>query len=340
MSSKNYGTNMITSTASHLVSSAGKISKIPNIWNKIINILVRSVAALLVASLLYHKVVNDSFVGKELIGFVTVMYIVWTISSYSRGQWEDHIVTFITLMITATMYYASWLSLEYIFGLGLNNPVTIGYFVILSWFSLIVIISRFTYLNVVKATGWMIGLSTVGLFVFTYSVWGTLKACEYGEIDKGIQDPFKIVAAVYLTWAVLLGLTFYAEMARQPNTKYIVFGGCSLIAAGFLGYTWQRCAPAVKEMKNVDEAEAEKIAIRDEPSWINTSAHIGTILAWFNLFIGHYISSALFAFLGYSILDQCAPKDDPRTISVNILALIYFGVGLMYVIKRFLLFEK
>jgi hypothetical protein len=120
----------------------------------------------------------------------------------------------------------------------------------------------------------------------------------------------------------------------------MVFGSCIFIAMGFLGYTWRRCASAVKKIKKVDETEAEKIAINDEPSWVNISAHIATILAWFNLSIGHYISSSFFAFFGYSILDQCAPKDDPRTMSVNILALIYLVIGLIYVIKRFLLFEN
>ena len=337
MSSKNNSPNILKNSANLIVSTATSMGKTPNLWNKIMFILIKSMFAILVASLLYYRVADGSFFGKELILFFTVTFIVWTISSYSRGQWEDHVITFIVLMLMALLYYVSWLSLENIFGLELNNPVSIGYFVIISWFAFIILISRFTYLNLVKAIGWIIGLTTIGLFVFTYSVWGTLEVCQLNKVITGIQDPFKIVAMVYLTWAILLGLTFYAEMLHHNNTKLMIFGICSLIAAAFLGYTWKRCEPAMKEMENVDETEAKKISIRNEPSWINTSSHIATIFAWFNLFIGHYVSSSFFSFVGYSILSQCAPKNDPRTLSINLLVLIYFVVGILYVVKHFLL---
>ena len=300
------------------------------------NIIIKSILAIGVAVILIDRFANGNFIGRELIIAAVAIFIVWTISSYSRGQWEDHLVTFIIIGVAAIMYYASWWNFENILGFELNNPVTMGYFVILTFFTLIVLISRYTYLNVVKAAGWAIGLATIGLFAFTYSVWGTLKLCEIDDSVRGIQDPFSIVLPVYISWAIMIGLTFFSEMLCWGQTKYIVLGVSGLIAAGLLGYTAQRCETAVNKMKAENENENEKEAeyIKNEPSWINNGAYIATIAAWFNLFIGHYISSAFFAFVGYYILDQCAPKNDPRVMSVNILALIYLIVGFVKGIQK------
>lgn len=322
----------ITSTISNLMKSATNISKDPNIWTKLFNILFKSIIAIALAILVCYNLASSSFIGKKLVLYITSVFIIWNISSYSRGQWEDHIVTFIILNIIFGIYYGSWINIKDIFGLGLSSPITIGYFVILSWFSLILIISRFTYLNIVKATGWMIGLTTICLFIFTYSVLGTLEICLEDNSSKGLKDPFIIVLMSYVTWIVLLGLTLYAEL--RNNNK--IFKFCIVIGIIFVGYILKRCDPAIKKMKNANEKDAETIAIKDEPSWINTSAHIATVLSWFNLFIRHYKSSALFAGIGYFILDNCAPKDDPRILSVNIVALLNFFIGICYNLKKYI----
>lgn len=291
------------------------------VFNKTSLLIIKSTTAILVMYLLYKKILGDNFFGKKIIGFFTTMFIVWTISSYSKGEWEDHVLTFVLLMFISILYYSSWAGIEYIFGFGLTNPLTIGYFMIISLFSLIILVSRFTYLNVVKAIGWVIGLSTIGLFIFTYSVWGTLKNCETGETIPGKKDSFITILAIYTIWVLLLGLTFYAEITSNIKNKKIYFGIAIVIAFGLLGYTWNKCSTDKNE----------------NPKWVNTSAYISTILAWFNLFVGHYISSSFFSFTGYSILNQCAEKDDPRTISVNLLSLIYIFIGIVYIIKKFLI---
>ena len=78
----------------------------------------------------------------------------------------------------------------------------------------------------------------------------------------------------------------WADMSKWGQTKQNILAICIIIAAGLVGYSWQRCSPAKEAMKEKTEEQAEKIAIKEEPSWINNGAHIATIAAWFNVFIG------------------------------------------------------
>lgn len=334
------GVQSLSNAANTFAMSAKSIQKMKNLKTVVMNIIIKSVLIIGVAVILIDRLASDSFIGREVIIGAALVAIGWTIASYSRGQWEDHLVTFIIIIVAAGIYYGSWWNFENILGLNINNPLTMGYFVILSFFTLIVLVSRFTYMNIVKVAGWAIGLSVLGIFAFTSSVWGTLNVCEFDESVGGIQDPFEIVIVVYVTWVILIGLMFYLETKNPKGitswgqTQYIIFGVCVVITMYFLGYTWERCAPAFKKMEGESEKQAEETAIKDEPSWIDNSAHIATIVAWFNLFIGHYISSAFFAFVGYSILDQCAPKNDPRVMSVNLLSLIYLLVGMIYGFRK------
>jgi len=305
--------------------------------NIILTVLKKSFLAILLGAFLYYKVVYTSFFGKSLISLITVLFIIWTISSYSRGNTIDHVYTFFLFIVLTGIYYGSWEAFDNIFGLKLNSPFIIGYYIFISWFSLIIIISRYTTLNIVKSIGLMISLSVFSLFVFTVSIWGTLKVCNFDSSMGGKQDPFYIVISVYLALVILSGLTFYIEKAKKHSMKLIAVGLCIFIAVLLLNYTWKRCEPAMKDIENINEEKAEKNVIKNEPSWVNNSANIATILAWFNLIIEHYSSSAFFAFIGYSILDQCSPKNDPRKISVNLLSLIYLFVGIIYLIKHFLI---
>lgn len=326
------GLQTILNTANLISASSKRVRKNKNFKTAFLSVLVKSVLAMMVAYLLYSRFSDGNVVIKYIILTLTNLFIVWTISSYSKGQWEDHVVTTILFMFIGFIYYVSWTSINYLIGLDFNNPVTIGYFSILTFLSAIIIVSRYTYLNIVKAIGWAIGLATVGLFAFTYSVWGTLKLCDIEKSEDGIQDPMKIVIPIYLLWIAMIGLTFVAEMTHWSSTKHYLFIGAAVIGMVLLGYTVKRCETAKQKMKNSNEAE--NIEISDEPSWVNNGAHISTFMAWFNLFIGHYISSAFFAFVGYYTLNQCASKDDPRVMSVNFLSLIYLVIGFIYGVKR------
>ena len=119
---------------------------------------------------------------------------------------------------------------------------------------------------------------------------------------------------------ILIGLLFFADMIKWGKTKYKVLAVCVAIGIGLISYTWKRCS------------EVEVKMINKEATWINTGAYIATIAAYFNLFIGHYLSSAVFALMGYSILDQCSQKDDPRVTAVS--ALLVLILPFFYFISK------
>jgi len=336
MSSKEDGQfQALTNATNILTTTTKRVGKIKNLKEEVFNILFSSIFAIYIGYLLYVKY-SHSFVGRYIISSLVSIFVIWRVSSYSKGQWEDQIVTGILIIMICLIYRFSWIGINRVLGLELNNPITVGMLSIITFISAIVIISRFTYLNIVKAFSWAIGLSTICLFVFTYSVWGTLKICEKEKTIGGIQDPMTIVIPIYLAWGLMTSFMFVAEMINWSSTKKWLFGISISIGIAVVGYSIKRCSKVKQEMKNVDEKEAEQLAIKNEPSWINFGAHIATILAWFNLFIGHIISSAFFSIIGYCILDQCAPAQDPRILSVNFLSLVYIIVGLFYIGKHFL----
>jgi hypothetical protein len=304
----------------------------PTIVKILIDIALKSSIAFGIAFILYVKLKNSNIIIKYISFIIAALFTFWTASSYSKGKWEDKVVTFLFLIFITCIYYFTIMFFEKGLGLSIDNPIVSGILVLITFFTLIVLVSRYKYINVVEAFGWAIGFSVVGLFAFTISIWGTLKVCEQVQNERGIVDPLYITIPIYLLWGVLNGLLFFAHTGKmKTDTKLIIIGIAIAIAAGLLWYSWKRCSETAEKIKNVSEEEGEKIAITQEASWINTGAYIATISTWFNLFIGHNFSSLFFSILGFGILDQCAPKGDIRTLgltsAVFINAIYFFYKG-------------
>jgi uncharacterized membrane protein len=315
------------------VNSTGKIIKTsPTIVQVLIDIALKASIAFGIAFILYTKIKSSNPVTKYSSFIIAALFTFWTASSYSKGQWEDKVVTFLFFIFTTGIYYFTIMFFDYGLGLSTDNPIVSGVLVLITFFALIIAVSRYRYLNVVEAAGWAIGFSVVGLFAFTQSIWGTLKVCQQVQTQGGIADPLYITIPIYLLWGILNGMLFFAHTGKiKTDTKFTIIGVAIAMAAGLLWYSWKRCAATAEKIKTVSEEEGEKIAITQEVSWINTGAYIAMVSAWFNLFIGHNFSSLFFSVLGFAILDQCAPKGDIRTLgltsAVFVNAIYYFFKG-------------
>ena len=309
----------LSNTSNILSSSAKSFGTIKDIKIILFNLLVKFIIVIGITYIIINKISNENIVLKYFIIAVLYLFIFWLFSSYTGYGWknkpiiEDNIVTFCIFIVFCIIYCVSWWNFTNVLGIPLDNPITVSYFVMLFFITAIVLASRYTQYNIVKITGFVIGLSTICIFIFTYSIFGTLQLCKYGRASVGVQDPNYITFSIYFLWMVLFGLLFFADMILWNETKKIVLAVCAVICTVLIYYTWKRCSEV--------EENGEKI-ITKEATWINTSSYIATIAAYFNLCIGHYLSSAVFALMGYSILDQCAPKDDPRVIAVSSLLVL------------------
>lgn len=258
---------------------------------------------------LYSRVLNDAL--KNIFSTFVFIIIVWEASKHSKGQWEDKIVTFILFFVLIIIYNISLVTFEKIFGLSYENPLVVGYLAILTFISAIIIASRYTNLNLVKLIGLTINMAILVLFAFTYSVWGSLKMCNTGD---NIMNTGQFIH-IYFSFALLIFFTLFAETTTSKYHKQIFWTLSFGLSFLLLWYFSKKC----ENNENEKTSSNKKI-----PFWIDNSFHISTIMAWFNLFIGHFKSSAFFSFISYFISNQCFPKEDPRILSVNLLVLIYF----------------
>ena len=279
---------------------------------------------------------NDSWektLQKKILAFVIMGTLFWVLASYTKGQFQDKIVTLVILIVLyGIIRYSFWMLTDF-FDLSTSNPIVVGYFIMIGIISLMILVSRYTQLNLIKSMGWIIGLMTVGFFLITLSILGTLEICEGEQDEGGIEDPMQTVLSIFSAWALLFGLLLWTEgqdwtgIRNDPSKctlRYTLFA-IILIAGCILTYTWTRCAGADKS--------TEESAIAEEPSWVNMSAHLSTVLAWLSVFIGHNFSAAFLGFMTFGILDQCAPKDDPRKTAITSLLIIVLPI--IYLIKWF-----
>ena len=233
---------ILSNTSKLLSSSSTTLGKIKDIKIILFNLLVKSIIVIGITYIIINKISDENILLKNFIIIVSSLFIFWSFSSWTGYGWknkpiiEDTIVTFIIFIVFGIIYYTSWWNFTNILGLPLDNPLTVGYFVMLFFVTTIILASRYTRLNIVKAAGWAIGLFTVGIFIFTYSILGTLTVCKYDTGSIGVQDSPYITFSIYLLWMILIGLLFFADMIKWGETKYKILALCAAIGLGLISY--------------------------------------------------------------------------------------------------------
>ena len=292
----------------------------------LLHLFIKCIVVIGIAILSVYYVSNQDVILKLFVCVICSLFIFWLFSNQTGYFWktkpliEDKIVTFIIFIVFGIIYYSSWWNFTNILGLDLKNPLMIGFFIMIFIVNIVILIPRYTKLNIIKSIGWAISLSVFGIIAFSYSILETLNECSESNTFVGTDDPFYIVFSIYAIWLILIGLLFFVDIIDWGNTKKKILGLCILIGFGLLKYIWKRCTDAQVNGQYV---------VTNEAKWINMSAYISMLVAYFNLFIGHYIGSFYFGILGYSIVDQCAAKDDLRkqafaVLLIIILPFIYF----------------
>lgn len=280
-------------------------------FNVLMSIVLKVVIIIGMAYLLYSRINSENIIERSLVITAAGVCISMLLASWSKGQWEDQVVTFLVFTAVFSIYYSSYWTLHEVFDFEITNPLVVLFYTVLSFFAIIIVMSRYTYMNIVKVAGWAIGIAVVGLFVFTYSVYEILSLCEIEEQSEGYRDSIWVSISAYLSFFVLVGMVFFAELIPTWNrAKYgLVF--CAFLLTGvLLWYTWASCQKNKKQ----------------NPSWVNHLGSLSNFFAYLTTFIGHYASGAWIGLFSYSVLDQCAPKEDVRKLSVNALLVIVLPI--------------
>lgn len=299
--------------------------------SKLLEYFLYFISSIVVVTILYNQFKNENKYYANLFIVFVILLFVWYISHFSKGQKWDKIFTMMIWLIFFSSVYISYSFIDSL-NLSSNNPFVILFISVQIFMFSLLLVSRYTNLNLVKVISWSIGLFCVLMFFFTFGIWDSIKVCQ-AEQGVGLQDSGYITLGVYTAWAIIIVLLFVAEQMGNvgKRTTQIIM---TLVAVGMtiylLGYTMERCEPAEKEIKKeTDEKKAEMIAETKEVTWINNSIHLITLMAYFSLFTGHIYSSLWYSFAGYYMLDGCSPKEDSRRVAVSasfLLGLIGLGV--------------
>jgi hypothetical protein len=266
--------------------------------------------------------------------------ISWGFSFYSTGsKWDKWVTFFIWLIIFITVYI-SWYSIIYFLDFSWSNPFVLFFFCIQFFFFTMLIVSRYTKMNIITVISWALGLSTIIITVFTINMWGTLSLCELEVSQPGLQDPFWLTTSIYIGWLVVIGSLFFASETKEKSNIWYLFLSLGIgLSIWLAGYSLKRCESAEKKIKSItgntnkpsksDELQAEKIAKYDEVNWIGTSIHLLILMSYFSFFIGQFYASAWYAFMGYYILDKCSPPGDSRRIAIGAVLIILLPIAFL-----------
>jgi len=329
----------------------GNGSKDPGVKTELIHGLILLLIFFAVVAGIYEQVKNNWW-ERHILYVVAALILAWQLGMRSKGEKYDKIVTMVLWLVIFAVMGSSIYSLIYFFGFSGSNPFILMYFGLQFMFFGMIMVSRYTRMNIVKVIAWALGLFTVFLFFFTFSIWGSIESCLYVTDQGGVEDNPWITMGVYAGWGVVIGSLLAWEMTPGfASTTHLVLLAIGVgLSIYLVGYALQQCAPIEKKIQNITgtkevkaggvdvieepgdpsaekEAEAEKVAKTEEYSWINNSIHILTIAGYFSFFTGNIFTAFWYGFMAFYMLDGCAPVGDMRRIAVGALLILLVPIG-------------
>jgi hypothetical protein len=250
-------------------------------------------------------------------------------SMYSTGEKWDKVVTFFIYLSGFLMFYIGHWFLWSVFGFAWDNWISILYYLAMSFFWGVLLYSRYTKnVNIVTVFTSALAIVSGIMLILTLVLWSSLDVCAVLDKEVGVRDPWYIWMSIYLLWVISGAVMVFAAEMPNPNTMKWMYIAGAIPGIFILGYSWYRCKYAVKEFKKqATEEEREETAIKDEPRWLNHGVNIGLYLSLFTAITSNNIASLFFAFIGFGVLDQCAPQGDLRKTPFSIL--FFWNVGAM-----------
>jgi hypothetical protein len=217
-------------------------------------------------------------------------------------------------------------------------------------------VSRYSTLNFIKVLSWVIGLSTILMFVFTIVIYSSIEMCYLDQNETQLYDSTKNTMIVYFLWSVailLLGLfEEYKNIYVHISPILIIISvGIGIYLVSSATNSCKTTDEEIKQLTDVKtkttmfgiiddptnaitsgpiEEEAEKLTITQEYSWINNSIRLLTIVSYVCLILGHVSSAIWYSFLAYYMLSNCGPIGDSRKYPVIVcilISLIYFMIS-------------
>ena len=276
---------------------------------KISKVVIQNLISIIICLILYYTVLSESSTGKHLIVIFTYLFILFTLSSYPKDKNNKYkIFTFFLILSLSSIYFILYYIFIYIIGLNISNPVFILNNLCLTILSIIILSARYTKLNFLKTFSLFIGLCFIGFVIIIIILNIYLNKCADIHIS-GYEDPWWLVSLVYLSIFCIFGLSFYLEMTKKIKSyKVLILLTSICIFISIL--TWNKCK----------YADGDK---NKEPSWIDIVSSMTQAMAWFNVFIGHFKSSTLLAFISFYIIRTCSYSNtDPRLLSLSVIFLI------------------
>jgi hypothetical protein len=315
--------NSTSAEISNISSSIGG-SKKGYFLNKLITILLSCLSLIVVILIIYETIAKGSSWYTHLLFLGTAILVSVSIAMYSKGSKWDKGLTVVIILIIMGISYFNYLFIVEWSGYSFTNPFVMIYFSVQIFLFSMIIISRFSKLNLVKILSWAFGLMTVLITVFTINIWSSVSICQYAN-QEGISDSPYITLMVYLGWATVFGSLFaFEEINYSSFYKWITLIIGAGISVWLVGYSEKRCSKVeekIKKLINVkdknNEKKAEEIAHREEVTWINNSIHILTAMSFINFLIGHTKVGLWYGFLGFYIVDKCSAPGDIRKVGAS-----------------------
>ena len=314
---------------------------------------------LLIGYIVYNSLIPTT----DLIVIIVCCMLFYKLSRYSAGNDYDKDMTLLILIVCFSVYYVSYHSLINISGYSINNPFVLIYLLLQFLLYFILIVSRYSTLNFIKVLSWVIGLSTILMFVFTIVIYSSIEMCYMDQNETQLYDSNKNTMTVYFLWLVailVLGLfeeykTIYVHISP---ILIIVSVGIAIYLVSLASDKCKTTDEQIKQLTDVKtkktmfgiiddptnaitsgpiEQEAEKLTITKEYSWINNSIRLLTVVSYICLILGHVSSAIWYSFLSYYMLSNCGPVGDSRKYPVVfciLISLIYFLVSFIKYIYR------
>lgn len=344
----------VASTFSDAVPRTQQAGFIARIGTDFMSIGLYIVAISVMVYIVYTRLTKGNWLLTHLLFLGASLIVAYQLSTYSKGQKWDKWVTFFIWLLVFFVGYSSWFYTVYVADIPWNNPIVLLFFGAQFFLFGILLVSRYAKLNIVKVISWALGLLTIFVMFFTFSMWGTLKVCQDSLEQPGLKDPLYITLGIYIGWAIVVGCLFFvSEMTRGSEMWYALLIIGVGLSIWLTGYAARRCSETEKKIEKetgiiikdtafgqiedeshkIDsgpqEEKAEQIARTEEVTWISTSIHILIIISYISFFIGQIFPAAWYAFLSFYILDSCKAPGDPRRLAAGSMLIILFPIGLL-----------
>jgi hypothetical protein len=241
-----------------------------------IHLIIIGIVILISGYIIYKQIIPTI----DVIILICCSIIFYKLSLYSKGNDFDKQLTMLILFFCVFIFYYTYNLLINISGFALTNPFILLFLCIQILLYTILIISRYTNLNVIKIISWVIGLSTILMFVFTIIVYNSIEICYLDSNQPQLYDSSFKTYSIYLGWLIsiiCLGLFEEYSTLYPKITPFLILASVS-ISIYIVSLANSSCSNTEQQIKKLTNVQTKKtmFGIVDDDSTAITDGPINT----------------------------------------------------------------